>query len=70
MTGKPASFLQTHATALIDLHGGLRPAARALRIDAAYLCRLSRGDKISPGPAVLKRLGLVRVITYTRRVID
>jgi len=45
-------------------HGGLRPAARALRIDAAYLKRLRDGEKRDPGDAILRKLGLYREVVY------
>jgi hypothetical protein len=45
-------------------HGGLRAAARALDCDAAYLLRLRDGEKRNPSAAMLRKLGLKKVVTY------
>ena len=45
-------------------HGSLRAAARATRIDHGYLCRLKKGTKREPSTATLRKLGLVRVVSY------
>lgn len=47
-------------------HGSLRAAARALSCDAGYLSRLRNGEKDNPSAALLKRMGLKRVIAYRR----
>lgn len=52
--------------ALIDRHGGLRPAARAVGINYAYLWRLWNGVKSNPSDAVLRKLGLVKEISYRK----
>jgi len=39
-------------------HGGLRAAARALKIDVAYLQRLKTGEKCNPSDDVLRKLKL------------
>lgn len=44
-------------------HGGIRQAARVVGIDPAYLCRLESGKKINPSDAVLRKLGLRRIIS-------
>lgn len=49
---------------LEEQHGGLRKAARALKIDPAYLYRLKTGEKIYPSSLILRKLGLKRVIRY------
>lgn len=56
--------LQQAAQRAIATHGGLRPAARALGIDHAYLYRLRHGLKKDPSVALLARLGLERKIVY------
>lgn len=43
---------------------GLRGAARKLRVDPGYLSRLRSGAKTNPDDALLKKLGLRRVVTY------
>lgn len=50
----------------IKKHGGIRPAARALKMDPAYLLRLMTGEKTNPGRVTLAKLGLFRVETYQR----
>ena len=47
-------------------HGGLRPAARVLDCDVAYLLRLRNGEKKNPSDAMLEKMGLKRVVTYER----
>jgi transcriptional regulator with XRE-family HTH domain len=61
------SEIQTAIQALIDKHGSLRAAARAIDISAAYLSRLRRGKKDNPGTKALRRIGLVKAVTYSRR---
>ncbi len=56
--------LYKHITKLIDKHGGLRPAARALQIDPAYLSRI-RSEEKTASDATLKKLGLERIVTIT-----
>jgi len=43
---------------LIAEHGTLRAVARSLSLDVGYLSRLEHGDKTSPSPEVLAKLGL------------
>jgi Trm5-related predicted tRNA methylase len=45
-------------------HGSIRAAARVVKIDHAYLWRLARGTKKEPSAAVLKKLGVRRIVTY------
>lgn len=47
-----------------EKHGSLRAAARALGIDAGYLSRLKKGEKVNPGEEVLAALGLERMTMY------
>lgn len=58
--------LQQRVIELIRQHGGLRAAARATRIDSAYLSRLRSGEKVRPSYATLRKLGLTMVVTYQR----
>lgn len=57
------------AEELIAKHGSLRAAARALRIDHAYLRRLATGEKENPSAVTLKKLGLIKttICIYYRR---
>lgn len=48
-------------------HGSMRAAARVLKIDHGYLSRLKDGKKLNPSDAVLKKLGLRRVVQFTAR---
>lgn len=52
------SVIHDRIAALEQVYGGLRPMARALSIDAAYLSRLKSGAKSNPTPKILKKLGL------------
>jgi hypothetical protein len=49
---------------LCDFYGGLRAAARATGIDAAYLSRLRDGQKVEPSAETLDKLGLKKVVIY------
>lgn len=42
-------------------HGSMRDAARAWKVSAAYLCDVLNGKR-EPGPKILKRLGMVKVV--------
>jgi hypothetical protein len=58
--------LQAHIRDVISAHGGTREAARATRIDPAYLHRLATGEKDNPTDATLRKLGLHRKVIYVR----
>lgn len=60
--------LQAHVKQLVEKHGGLRKAARALQIDPGYLSRLCTGEKKHPEDKVLRRLGLRMVVHYELKV--
>lgn len=51
---------------LAHQHGSLRAAARVVRIDHGYLWRLYKGAKKEPSAAVLRKLGLKRIVSYER----
>ncbi len=55
--------LQKHIDRLVAKHGGLRAAARAHKVDPAYLWRLRRGAKVGPTSKTLEKLGLKRIET-------
>ena len=59
--------LRARIQELATQHGSLRAAARILDLDHAYLSRLQDGHKTEPSDAVLRKLGLKRVVTYTDR---
>lgn len=52
---------------LVARHGSLRKAGRVLGITGQYLYRLQAGEKLNPSEAVLRKLGLRRVVSYIRR---
>lgn len=56
--------IKTAAKAIIFKHGGVRAAARAIGVNYAYLSRLQSGEKSNPTPAVLRKLGLRKVVSY------
>lgn len=60
------SILAERILELIAQHDGIRPAARVLGIDPAYLLRLYDGEKTNPSAVILKKLGLKKVVTYVR----
>lgn len=51
---------------IVAKHGGIRPAARVLKMTPQYLYRLGTGEKKNASAAVLRKLGLIRVVTYIR----
>lgn len=51
---------------LVAQHGSLRAAGRAVQIDPGYLSRLRSGEKVRPEKAILRRMGLRRLVTYER----
>ncbi|GGA00204.1 hypothetical protein [Dyella caseinilytica] len=55
-----------HIAEIIERHGGIRSAARHLKIDPTYLLRMGNGDKTHPSEAVLKKLGLLPTPLYLR----
>lgn len=56
--------LKERCEALIEKHGGLRAAARAVDVERSYFYRMATGQKDNPSSAVLRKLGLRREITY------
>lgn len=65
LTTDPAGLiLRARVEAVVKHFGSLRIAGRALRINYAYLARLRSGEKVNPTAAVLKKLGLRKVVTY------
>ena len=53
-------IVQERARAAITQHGGLRKAARALRINVTVLSLLADGKRKSASPKTLRALGLKR----------
>ena len=53
---------------LIARHGSVRAAARACRLDAGYLSRLSSGEKTAPSDAALRKLGFNRIVFYSDKI--
>ncbi len=51
-------------TKLCKIYGNVSKLSAALDIDRTYLHRLHKGDKIEPSEEVLKKLGLIKVVTY------
>ena len=52
---------------LVSRHGSRRAAARALGIDSGYLSCLESGNKTNPSAAVLRKLGLIKIVYYMRK---
>ena len=65
----PAGMAVTLADRIDELvaqHGSLRALARVMECSPPYICRLRAGVTKNPGPAVLRKLGLRRVVSYER----
>lgn len=58
--------LKQRVKELIQQHGTLRAAARAIQIDVSYLSRIEHGEKDNPSDLTLRRMGLREVTTYER----
>ena len=58
--------LSARVNELVLKHGSFRIAARAVQVDSAYLFRLWKSEKVNPSASTLRKLGLRRVVTYTR----
>jgi transcriptional regulator with XRE-family HTH domain len=58
--------LEERIAELVNQHGSLRALARVMGCSPPYICRLRAGVTKNPGPAVLRKLGLRRVVTYER----
>jgi hypothetical protein len=56
--------LHDRANALIDIYGGLRPAARVLKMEHTYLLRLATRQKKNPSALTLSKLGIKKVVMY------
>ena len=56
--------LSERITKLVKKHGSLRAVANITKVDVGYLSRLRNGDKTNPTKITLRRLGLVRVMSY------
>jgi hypothetical protein len=52
---------------LVKRHGSLRKAGRVVGLTGQYLYRLQVGEKTNPSEAVLRKLGLRRVVAYVLR---
>ena len=66
MTEGSSDPIRTRVGELINAHGSVRAAAKAIGIESSYLFRLSTGEKSSPSDATLAKLGMKRVITFER----
>ena len=56
--------VQNQMRAMVKQVGGVRATAKIIGVDAGYISRLCNGGKFNPSDAILKRLGLVRVVSY------
>ena len=55
-------MLKKRIDEIVEKHGSLRAAARALAISPAYLCRLRNGTKHNPSAALLRRMTLHKIV--------
>jgi hypothetical protein len=53
---------------LIEQHGSLRAAARAINLDPGYMARLRMGTKKAPSNKTLQKLSLLKEIKYFRKL--
>ena len=58
--------VQSAVDTLVTHYGSYRSAAEAIGVNYAYLWRLGKGKKIAPSDEVLKKLGLVKSVVYSK----
>lgn len=61
-----AITLQQRVSELVAQHGSLRAVGRVLCVDVSYLSRLQAGSKTAPSKTLLRRMGLLSIVTYER----
>jgi len=66
-TKKEQALIRRKIKEVVKAQGGLRPAARHLKIKRSYLGALMDGTKKNPGDWYLRKLGLRRV-TYIEEI--
>ncbi len=66
-TRQEQALIRRKIKEVVNAQGGLRPAARHLKIKASYLGSLLDGTKKNPGDFYLRKLGLRRV-TYIEEI--
>jgi len=54
-------------TELVKQYGSLRTLSSKIKLSEPHLCKLRKGGIEVPTPATLRKLGLVKSTTYTRR---
>ena len=57
------SLVESKLAARIEKAGGVRALARDWGVSAAWISQVSRGQR-RPGPAILDRLGIAKVVGY------
>lgn len=58
------NLLQKKIEKLIEEEGGVRGAGRLLQVTPQHIMRMRDGEVDKPGERILRRLGLVREVTY------
>lgn len=58
--------VQSAIATLVKHYGSYRAVQAAIGVNYAYLWRLRKGEKTEPSEDVLKKLGLVKQVTYSR----
>jgi len=66
-TRQEQALIRRKIKVVVNEQGGLRPAARHLKINRSYLESLLDGTKKNPGDWYLRKLGLRRV-TYIEEI--
>ena len=66
-TRQEQALIRRKIKKIVKAQGGLRPAARHLKIKASYLGSLLDGSRNNPGDWYLRKLGLRRV-TYIEEI--
>jgi len=58
--------IQSAVEALVKHYGSYRAVEEAIGVNYAYLSRLRTGKRTNPSDDVLKKIGLVKSVTYSR----
>jgi len=66
-TRQEQALIRRKISEVVKAYGGVRPAARRLKMPYSYLYALSDGTRNNPGDSYLRKLGLRRV-TYIEEI--
>lgn len=66
-TGLSESTIEFQINLLVEKCGSLRELSRRSGVAVGYLCRLRKGEKLTPSELILRKLGLERKVIVSYR---